>query len=66
MYLPDPIYKSIPLVYLMSGITSVIFADMPFSLIPACLFGFASWMVWRMRKDYSNQQRQNQNELQNI
>lgn len=63
MHLPTPIYKSIPLIYLASGITSIIFGDMPFSLIPASLFVFASWMVWKMRKNYRQQPQQN--ELQN-
>ena len=55
MYLPGPIYESIPAAYLLSGLVSFVFIEMPFSLISAVLFLFASWMVWKMRRDYRSQ-----------
>jgi len=54
MRLPRPIYESIPSLYILGGLVSLILIDAPFSLISAALFGCASWMVWRMRKDYRN------------
>lgn len=52
MHLPRPIYESIPIVYIAGGLVSLILIEAPFSVISAALFGCASWMVWRMRKDY--------------
>jgi len=52
MHLPGPIYEAIPAVYLVSGLTSVFLIELPFSIFSACLFAYASWMVWKMRKDY--------------
>ena len=52
MHIPGPIYESIPVVYLASAISSVFIVDAPYSIISAILFVYASWMVWKMRKDY--------------
>ncbi len=57
MHLPGPIYESIPVIYIVSGVISIFLVDLPFSLISAVLFGFASWMVWKMRSDYRNKSR---------
>jgi len=54
MRLPRPIYESIPVIYIAGGLVSLILIEAPFSVISAALFGCASWMVWRMRKDYRN------------
>ena len=54
MHIPGPIYEAIPVVYLACAISSVFIVDAPYSVISAILFGYASWMVWKMRKDYRN------------
>jgi len=56
MYLPGPIYESIPTIYMVSGLSSVFLIDLPFSIASAGLFAYASWMVWKMRKDYRKRQ----------
>ncbi len=55
MYLPGPIYESIPAIYVASGVSSIFLITPPFSFISAVLFGFASWMVWKMRRDFRHQ-----------
>jgi hypothetical protein len=55
MRLPDPIYKSIPVIYVATGIAALVAIETPFSLISAALFISASLMVWKMRKDYRQQ-----------
>lgn len=52
MQLPGPIYESLPVIYIVIGVTSLLLIEMPFSVISAALLGCASWMVWRMRKRY--------------
>lgn len=52
MQLPEPIYESLPVIYIVTGLISILTIEMPFSFISATLFACASWMVWRMRKHY--------------
>jgi hypothetical protein len=51
MHLPRPLYEAVPLIYIAGGLVSMLLIEAPFSVISACLFACASWMVWRMRKD---------------
>lgn len=62
MHLPGPLYESIPTLYIAGGVFSLFFIDLPFSLISACLFVYAGWMVWKMRKDYRRKSRFHENE----
>jgi len=64
MYLPGPIYESIPTIYMASGLSSLLFIDIPFSIASACLFSYASWMVWIMRKDYRRRAKENDAQAQ--
>lgn len=56
MQLPGPIYESLPVIYIVTGLSSILLVEMPFSVISAALFTCASWMVWRMRKRYRSKQ----------
>lgn len=55
MQLPEPIYKSLPLLYILIGVVALITFEMPFSVISALLFITASLMIWKMRKHYRHQ-----------
>ena len=52
MQLPGPIYESLPVIYIVTGLISIVLIEMPFSVISAALLVCASWMVWRMRRRY--------------
>ena len=52
MHLPRPIYESVPILYVMASILTLIMVKAPFSIISAFLFAYASWMVWKIRKDH--------------
>lgn len=56
MQLPGPIYESLPVIYIVTGLISLLIIEMPFSVISAALLVCASWMVWRMRKRYRSHQ----------
>ena len=56
MYLPRPIYESIPAIYLASGLACILLITPPTSIFSAILFCYASWMVWKLRRDYRSRQ----------
>ena len=55
MYLPRPIYESVPIIYTIASIFTLATVKAPFSIISAFLFAYASWMVWKIRKDHRRQ-----------
>lgn len=55
MRLPEPIYKSIPVIYILTGFAALVSIEAPYSVISAVLFISASLMIMKMRKDYRQQ-----------
>lgn len=60
MRLPGPIYESLPYLYFIGALLSIILIGTPLSLFSAVLLTYAAWMVWKSRKDYRSYMRYNQ------
>ena len=54
MYLPRPIYESIPALYAAAAVATVVLIPSPVAILSAALLAYAAWMVWRIRRDYRN------------